>query len=181
MREAQTEQITKYITMADVADGCGCRVTCCSSSQVYGVIQRLREEGFEFLELDNKYNTIRKDGAYKVIPCTMKDSKIGIVFELQVTTLASTTVADLFHNVIYKRRAIGLNPTKQERAMVRVIQRLGALIETGNLVSKRPIILTEKLKGINKVAALLLLKGMIETVIRGNHQLANGWEMKTKL
>lgn len=166
-QNTQAKHLAKTLSALDIIDGCGCRITCSASSQIYDVVQKLKND-FEFLELDNKYTTIRKDGAYKVIPCTMKDLNSGLVFELQITTLTSTIVADLFHNVIYKRNAIGLNPTEEETQTVLAIQRLGALTETVSLVISEPIVLTKTLKTDKMVAALDALRQMVEIVLSEN-------------
>ncbi len=170
--KTQLEETPRCVAVTDIIDGCGCRITCSSSSQIFDVIQTLKAHGFEFLELDNKYNTIRKDGAYKVIPCAMQDSTTGLIFELQITTLTSTAVSDLFHNVVYKRNAIGLNPTEEEVGIVRSIQRLGALSETVSLVAKEPIVLTENLKGEAFLWTLGLLREMVENVIHSQSENA---------
>jgi ppGpp synthetase/RelA/SpoT-type nucleotidyltranferase len=162
--KTQKEATDKCQSTLDIVDVCGCRITCSSSAQIFAVIEKLRKSGFEFLELDNKYNTIRKDGAYKVIPCTLKDPETGLIFELQITTLTSTIVSDLFHNVIYKQHTIGLNPTPEEQGMVLTMQRFGAVAETVSLVSKHPIVLTERLKGEAMLETFDLLKSMIESV-----------------
>jgi ppGpp synthetase/RelA/SpoT-type nucleotidyltranferase len=157
--------------ITDIVDGCGCRITCTASSQIHGVVEALRKE-FEFLELDNKYRTIRKDGAYKAIHCTLRDLTTGLIFELQITTVTMITVSDLFHNVIYKRNAIGLNSTQKEIETIIAIQRFGALTETVSLVIPEPIILTEKLKTEKMAAALESLREMIGVVLQENRKVA---------
>lgn len=125
--------LVKYQTIQDIIDINGVRITCQNSTQIDHVIQTLKSEGFEFLELDNKYNTIRKDGAYKVIPTTIRDTQTGAIFELQITTLPSTSLSDISHNVIYKKEAIGLNVTEEQRTLVLKTQRISALVETLNI------------------------------------------------
>lgn len=129
----QAKDMPKYRSTLDIIDVNGARITCADSRQIIGVIEKLKAEGFEFYELDNKYANIRKDGAYKVVPCTIRDPLTGVMLELQITTLSSTAVTDLFHNVIYKREAIGLQPTDRQSDSVLKAQRMSALIETMNL------------------------------------------------
>jgi hypothetical protein len=104
-------------------------------SELGEVIQKLQANGFEFLELDNKYNTIRKDGSYKVIPNTIRDSLTGNVFELQLTTVSSLATSDLSHNVIYKKDAIALNVSDRQRNWVQAAARMCAIVETINLIA----------------------------------------------
>lgn len=167
--KTQGEKSEKYIAVTDIIDICGCRVTCSSSSEIFEVIQILEREGFEFLELDNKYNTIRKDGAYKVMPCTLRDPTTGLVFELQITTLTSITVTDLFHNVIYKKEAIGLRPTEKQEKMVLALQRLAALTETISLVGQE-IFLARNLDEQEISLALNQLDWMIIVVGEYNNE-----------
>ncbi len=140
----QAQDIPKYHSTLDIIDVNGCRITCNNPEQINDVIDKLNSNGFEFLELDNKYSTIRKDGAYKAIPCTIRDLKTGVIFELQIVTLTSITVTDIYHNVIYKEEAIGLKPTKQQAKEILQAQRIGAILETISLTGNK-IPLTERM------------------------------------
>jgi ppGpp synthetase/RelA/SpoT-type nucleotidyltranferase len=156
--------------ITEIVDGCGLRITCKSSSQIYEVIHILQAE-FEFLELDNKYANIRKDGAYKAIPCTLLDRSTSLVFELQIVTLTATIVSDLNHNVIYKRNAVGLNPSQEETQAIISLQRFAALTETASLTSS-PIALTEKLKSEKMQAAQQMLQEMCLTALKHKREMA---------
>lgn len=137
---------TNKETVKDIIDINGCRITCKTTQQIAEVINSLKEMGFEFLELDNKYNTIRKDGAYKVIPTTIRDPETGNIFELQLTTLTSLAVNDLYHNVIYKKEAIGLDLDDKERNKVLSLQRYGAMLETMSLLQRKIVDFTQDFK-----------------------------------
>lgn len=160
----QGRDVPKYRSVCDIIDVSGCRITCADSREIYSVIQELRTAGFQFFELDNKYSAIRKDGAYKVVPCTIKDPESGLVFELQITSLTSTTVTDLFHNVIYKREAIGLGATKKQELTILRAQRLAALIETANFEGQSRVHLTKKLDKNALQEAEKLLDSMLSSV-----------------
>ncbi len=131
----QKAHLDKYRNTQDIIDINGLRITCQNSSELGEVIQKLQANGFEFLELDNKYNTIRKDGSYKVIPNTIRDSLTGNVFELQLTTVSSLATSDLSHNVIYKKDAIALNVSDRQRNWVQAAARMCAIVETINLIA----------------------------------------------
>lgn len=142
--QSNTEIVKKYADIRDIIDINGMRITCSDSSELAEVIETLRENGFEFLELDNKYNTIRKTGDYKVIPTTVRDSKSGCVFELQLTTVSSLSISDLNHNVNYKKEAIGLNLNDQHREWVSMLSKFSAIVETLNVMGY-PVALTTEM------------------------------------
>lgn len=161
----QSKDTPKYRSTLDIIDVNGCRITCSNSAEIKGVIDNLKANGFEFLELDNKYANIRKDGAYKVVPCTIRDSKTGVIFELQITTLTSTTVTDLYHNVIYKRQAIGLNASEHQLNSVLESQRLSAVLETISLKGDR-IKLVNRLEKTELNSIASALNGVYENIKR---------------
>jgi ppGpp synthetase/RelA/SpoT-type nucleotidyltranferase len=128
-----TKPGAKYQSIADIVDVNGMRITCAHPSQIAGVIEQLRNKGYEILEMDNKYVSIRKAGGYKIIALTVRDPATGNVFELQVATRQSLAVFDLYHNVIYKKDAVRLPVTPvQEKFVLRGFH-LSAILETWSL------------------------------------------------
>ncbi len=141
--QSSTAPGAKYQSLADVVDVNGIRITCDRVEQLEFVFEDLRTQGFQFLEVDNKYGNIRKNGAYKVMPLTLLDPSTGVVFELQLATRQSLTCFDLEHNVVYKKEAIGLRTTPVQQQRVFDLYRLSALVETWAVHQGRPLDLGE--------------------------------------
>ncbi len=144
LTQSNPGMLNKYSTIRDIIDINGMRIISADPSELAEVIETLKKEGFEFLELDNKYNTIRKQGDYKVIPTTVRDPVTNCVFELQLTTASSLSVSDLNHNVNYKQKAIGLPLNEDERKWVAMLSKFSAVAETLNLMGY-PIPLTKEM------------------------------------
>lgn len=161
--QKDSKEAEKYQTIRDIIDINGMRITCTDSSELADVIETLKESGFEFLELDNKYNTIRKQGSYKVIPTTVRDTQTGCVFELQLTTVSALSISDLDHNVNYKQKAIGLPLSKKEQEWVSMLSKFSAIVETLNVMGY-PVTLASDMSGESLEALSSKVEEYLKTI-----------------
>lgn len=131
-RAAKTQKSmdSKGESILDLVDILGIRVISESFDAIPSIIQQIQKAGFQMLEIDNKYLTIRKNGAYKVIPCTVFDPTTDSIFELQLCTFAGAIWMDLAHQTLYKSEAVGLSLSQEECDFVAAGERLCALIDT---------------------------------------------------
>jgi ppGpp synthetase/RelA/SpoT-type nucleotidyltranferase len=96
--------------VGDIVDAVGARITVESTEHLASVLTRVREQfgtgdDGAIVEIENMYADPKKKApAYRVIPITIKIEVEGqwYTFELQLSTLRASVIADLEHNVIYK-------------------------------------------------------------------------------
>jgi len=135
----------KYV-VGDVIDAIGCRMTVVDTIQ----LNSLYNEVINFyndnvLEVENMYAKPKKNYGYRVITLiiSVKYNNEFYTFELQISTLRASIVADIEHNTLFKP-IIEIN--QNEKNLVNTAYQEAACLEQLEIISPRKIAKYDKNK-----------------------------------